>query len=217
MSAHDALLLQPDLTLTLGQRDTPAPGAGEALVRLVIAERRLARALALKVAREFDPEFVIGVANAGVVPGAVVAAILDRPFHSMMVSRRYRADTVRATPSSKLTAGGTLTVTVGAVDVVAGAYAASIDPTTLNLNATGNLSMTGGSATGAYEFQNVVVNLAGTMGTRYLKTTFLVTGVNGADVKPAFESLKPRLTDGTLNVLSLLPQGRTTTGSVGTT
>ena len=59
----------------------------------------LSRALALKVAREFDPELVIGVANAGVVPGAVVAAILDRPFHSMMVSRRYRADTVRATPS----------------------------------------------------------------------------------------------------------------------
>src|SRR5688500_11290165 len=27
-----------------------------------------------------------------------------------------------------------------------------------------------------YQFENVVVNLAGTMGTRYLKTTFLVTG-----------------------------------------
>ena len=39
------------------------------------------------------------MANAGVVPGAVVAAILDRPFHSMMVSRRYRTETVRATPS----------------------------------------------------------------------------------------------------------------------
>ncbi len=59
----------------------------------------LSRALALKVAREFDPELVIGVANAGVVPGAVVAAILDRPFHSMMVSRRFRAETVRETPS----------------------------------------------------------------------------------------------------------------------
>lgn len=59
----------------------------------------LSRALALKVAREFDPELVIGIANAGVVPGAVVAAILDRPFHSMMVSRRFRAETVRETPS----------------------------------------------------------------------------------------------------------------------
>ncbi len=59
----------------------------------------LSRALALRVAREFDPELVVGIANAGVVPGAVVAAILDRPFHSLIVSRRYRADTVRDTPA----------------------------------------------------------------------------------------------------------------------
>lgn len=54
-----------------------------------------------------------------------------------------------------------------------------------------------------YEFQNVVVNLAGTMGTRYLKTTFLVTGAE-ADIKTTFEANKPRLTDVTLNVLSSL-------------
>ena len=59
----------------------------------------LSRALALRVAREFDPELVVGIATAGVVPGAVVAAILDRPFHSLIVSRRYRADTVRETPA----------------------------------------------------------------------------------------------------------------------
>ena len=59
----------------------------------------------------------------------------------------------------------------------------------------------GGSA--SYEFQNVVVNLAGTMGTRYLKTTFMVTGVD-ADIKATFEAAKPRLTDVTLNVLSSL-------------
>ena len=59
----------------------------------------LSRARALRVAREFDPELVVGIANAGVVPGAVVAAILDRPFHSLIVSRRYRADTVRETPA----------------------------------------------------------------------------------------------------------------------
>jgi len=58
----------------------------------------LSRALALKVARAYDPELVVGIATAGVVPGAAVAAILDRPFHSMVVSRRYRADRVRATP-----------------------------------------------------------------------------------------------------------------------
>jgi flagellar FliL protein len=55
-----------------------------------------------------------------------------------------------------------------------------------------------------YEFTNVVVNLAGTMGTRYLKTSFLVTAVKGTDLKTLFEGSKPRLTDVTLNVLSAL-------------
>lgn len=55
----------------------------------------------------------------------------------------------------------------------------------------------------AYEFSNVVVNLAGTMGTRYLKTSFLVTGAD-AGIKATFENNKPRLTDVTLNVLSSL-------------
>jgi hypoxanthine phosphoribosyltransferase len=59
----------------------------------------LSRALALKVAREYDPEIVVGVATAGVVPGAVVAAILDRPFAAITVSRRFRAETVRQTPA----------------------------------------------------------------------------------------------------------------------
>ncbi len=59
----------------------------------------LSRALALKVSREFDPEVVIGVATAGVVPGAVVAAMLDRPFHSIIVSRRFQSPTVRETPA----------------------------------------------------------------------------------------------------------------------
>ncbi|HEX5581213.1 MAG TPA: phosphoribosyltransferase family protein [Gemmatimonadaceae bacterium] len=58
----------------------------------------LSRALALKVAREYDPEVVVGIATAGAIPGAVVAAILDREFHSILVSRRYRADTVRQMP-----------------------------------------------------------------------------------------------------------------------
>jgi hypoxanthine phosphoribosyltransferase len=59
----------------------------------------LSRALALKVVRAYDPEIVVGVATAGVVPGAVVAAILDREFHSIIVSRRYQAETVRETPA----------------------------------------------------------------------------------------------------------------------
>jgi hypoxanthine phosphoribosyltransferase len=59
----------------------------------------LSRALALRVAREFEPDVVVGIATAGVVPGAVVAAILDRPFRSMIVSRRYMSDAVRDTPA----------------------------------------------------------------------------------------------------------------------
>jgi flagellar FliL protein len=54
-----------------------------------------------------------------------------------------------------------------------------------------------------YEFQNVVVNLAGSMGTRYLKTSFLVTGAD-PNIRSIFEGTKPRLTDVTLNVLSSL-------------
>jgi flagellar FliL protein len=59
------------------------------------------------------------------------------------------------------------------------------------------------SAGPGYEFQNVVVNLAGTMGTRYLKTSFLITGAD-ANLKSIFDGAKPKLTDVTLNVLSSL-------------
>jgi hypoxanthine phosphoribosyltransferase len=58
----------------------------------------LSRALALKVARSYDPEIVLGVATAGVVPGAVVAAILHREFHSIVVSRSLAAESARETP-----------------------------------------------------------------------------------------------------------------------
>jgi hypoxanthine phosphoribosyltransferase len=59
----------------------------------------LSRALALKVARQFDPEVVVGIAIAGVVPGAVVAAILNREFHSIVVSRHAGAGAERETPA----------------------------------------------------------------------------------------------------------------------
>lgn len=54
-----------------------------------------------------------------------------------------------------------------------------------------------------YEFQNVVVNLSGTMGTRYLKTSFIVTGAD-ATINGVFTAQKAKLTDVTLNVLSSL-------------
>lgn len=61
-----------------------------------------------------------------------------------------------------------------------------------------------GAVAGNYEFSNVVVNLAGTMGTRYLKTSFVVTGVKHVSTKGLFEADKAKLTDITLNVLSSL-------------
>ncbi len=48
----------------------------------------LCRALALRVAREYQPEIVLGIAKAGVIPGVVVASILQCEFASMAVTRR---------------------------------------------------------------------------------------------------------------------------------
>jgi hypothetical protein len=47
----------------------------------------LNRALALKVAQAYDPDIVIGIARAGVIPGAVISAILQKDFAAMAVSR----------------------------------------------------------------------------------------------------------------------------------
>ncbi len=59
----------------------------------------LSRALALKVSREYDPDVVVGIATAGVVPGAVIAAMLGREFYSIIISRHYRAEETRQTPA----------------------------------------------------------------------------------------------------------------------
>jgi hypoxanthine phosphoribosyltransferase len=58
----------------------------------------LCRALALKVAREYRPEVIVGIARAGVIPGAVVASILRLDFYSMSISRREGDETVRERP-----------------------------------------------------------------------------------------------------------------------
>jgi hypoxanthine phosphoribosyltransferase len=48
----------------------------------------ICRALALKVARAYEPEVVLGIAKAGVIPGVVVASILQVEFASMAVTRQ---------------------------------------------------------------------------------------------------------------------------------
>ncbi|MFQ5551898.1 MAG: phosphoribosyltransferase [Gemmatimonadales bacterium] len=50
----------------------------------------LCRVLALRIAADYDPEIVVGIAKAGVIPGAVVAAMLDRDFAAMAVTRQGR-------------------------------------------------------------------------------------------------------------------------------
>jgi hypothetical protein len=47
----------------------------------------ICRALAMRVAKEYMPEVVLGIAKAGVIPGAVVASILQCDFASMIVTR----------------------------------------------------------------------------------------------------------------------------------
>ncbi|HEY2805447.1 MAG TPA: phosphoribosyltransferase family protein [Gemmatimonadales bacterium] len=47
----------------------------------------LCRALALKVWRSYQPDLVIGIARAGVMPGAVIASILRVDFASMSLRR----------------------------------------------------------------------------------------------------------------------------------
>ncbi|MES2304139.1 MAG: phosphoribosyltransferase family protein [Gemmatimonadota bacterium] len=47
----------------------------------------LCRALALHVSREYDPEIVVGIAKAGVIPAAIIATILQRDFVAIGIAR----------------------------------------------------------------------------------------------------------------------------------
>jgi len=59
------------------------------------------------------------------------------------------------------------------------------------------------AATEGYRFEGIVVNLAGTMGTRYLKASFLVTSEDPS-LTARFDAARPQLGDITLAVLSSL-------------
>ena len=68
-------------------RRTPAPGPRGVLEVDWPFFGEICRALALRVARDYQPEIVLGVAKAGVIPGVVVASILQSEFSSMTVTR----------------------------------------------------------------------------------------------------------------------------------
>jgi hypoxanthine phosphoribosyltransferase len=59
----------------------------------------LCRVLAVRVASSgYQPEIVVGIAKAGVIPGAVVASILRCDFYSLKISRDLAGARVRARP-----------------------------------------------------------------------------------------------------------------------
>lgn len=68
-------------------RKTPLPASRDVLEVDWPFFGELCRALAFRIAGAFDPEIVLGIAKAGVIPGAVVATILQRDFASMVVTR----------------------------------------------------------------------------------------------------------------------------------
>lgn len=59
----------------------------------------LCRALAMRIAREYEPDMVIGIARAGVIPGAIVASLLSIDFYSLKISRREGGERVRERPA----------------------------------------------------------------------------------------------------------------------
>ena len=84
-------------------RKTPLPASRDVLEVDWPFFGELCRALAFRIAGAFDPEIVLGVAKAGVIPGAVVATILQRDFASMAVTRTQagvRPTLVTAPPPS---------------------------------------------------------------------------------------------------------------------
>lgn len=52
----------------------------------------LCRGLALKVWGDYDPDLIVGIAKAGVIPGAVIASILQRDFASLALTRRAEGE-----------------------------------------------------------------------------------------------------------------------------
>ena len=64
----------------------------------------LCRALALRVYREYDPDIVVGIATAGVIPAAVIADILQIDFYSMKITRRIDGNQISGAPKLLSTA-----------------------------------------------------------------------------------------------------------------
>jgi uncharacterized protein len=89
MPAKKSARKSPPKSAKGSKRPAPRPVVGPAATLEVdwAFFGELCRALALKVARDYDPEVILGIVRAGAIPGVVVASILQREFASMAVFR----------------------------------------------------------------------------------------------------------------------------------
>ncbi|HKK93690.1 MAG TPA: phosphoribosyltransferase family protein [Longimicrobiales bacterium] len=58
----------------------------------------LCRGLAMRAAREFDPDLVVGIARTGVIPAGVVASVLRSELYTMTITRHESEGAHRERP-----------------------------------------------------------------------------------------------------------------------
>ncbi len=58
----------------------------------------LCRVLALRAARDYEPDLVLGIVKAGVIPAATIASILQVDLYTMKISRRSGMEVVHQQP-----------------------------------------------------------------------------------------------------------------------
>ncbi len=58
----------------------------------------LCEKLALKVREDFEPDLVVGIVKAGVLPGAVIASLFRKDFYTIKLSRRKNDRIIHARP-----------------------------------------------------------------------------------------------------------------------
>ena len=72
----------------------------------------LCRGLALKVWHDYEPNLIVGIAKAGVIPGAVISAILRVDFASVALTRRREGDAPALVSRPSLSPAGRLVLLV---------------------------------------------------------------------------------------------------------
>ncbi len=76
----------------------PPPGPEQYLDLTWEMFGELCRALAMRVARDYQAEVVVGIARAGVIPAGIVASVLETDLFTLTISRREADGEVRDTP-----------------------------------------------------------------------------------------------------------------------